>query len=49
MGVCLPAVSRASDTGRSTQVPEPRLDLNQVRTTLTRTIDGWKVKGVDAL
>ncbi|MEU8976419.1 hypothetical protein AB0D11_45975 [Streptomyces monashensis] len=34
---------------RSTQVPEPRLDLNRVRLTLTRTSDGWKVSGVDAL
>lgn len=34
---------------RSTQVPEPRLDLNRVRMTLTRTSDGWKVSGVDAL
>ncbi len=34
---------------RSTRVPEPRLDLNRVRMTLTRTSDGWKVSGVDAL
>ncbi|MGW4454546.1 hypothetical protein, partial [Streptomyces sp. NPDC004599] len=34
---------------RSTQVPQPRLDLNRVRMTLTRTADGWKVSGVDAL
>ncbi|MEV6838995.1 hypothetical protein AB0N17_31545 [Streptomyces sp. NPDC051133] len=34
---------------RSTQVPQPRLDLNRVRLTLTRTSDGWKVSGVDAL
>ncbi|MEU6218286.1 hypothetical protein ABZ845_12325 [Streptomyces sp. NPDC047022] len=34
---------------QSTQVPEPRLDLNRVRLTLTRTSDGWKVSGVDAL
>ncbi|MFD4974187.1 hypothetical protein [Streptomyces sp. NPDC058424] len=34
---------------RSTQVPEPRLDLNRVRMTLTRTSDGWKVSGIDAL
>ncbi|MEU6542768.1 hypothetical protein [Streptomyces sp. NPDC046859] len=34
---------------RSTQVPAPRLDLNRVRMTLTRTSDGWKVSGVDAL
>jgi Mce-associated membrane protein len=34
---------------RSTQVPEPRLDLNRVRMTLIRTSDGWKVNGVDAL
>ncbi|MDF3300657.1 hypothetical protein [Streptomyces tropicalis] len=34
---------------RSTQVAQPRLDLNRVRMTLTRTPDGWKVSGVDAL
>ncbi|MFD9098516.1 hypothetical protein [Streptomyces collinus] len=34
---------------RSTQVPQPRLDLNRVRMTLTRTSDGWKVSGLDAL
>ncbi|MEU9924935.1 hypothetical protein AB0H51_27220 [Streptomyces griseoluteus] len=34
---------------RSTQVPQPRLDLNRVRMTLTRTSDGWKVSAVDAL
>ncbi|MFD8370940.1 hypothetical protein ACFV2Z_09215 [Streptomyces sp. NPDC059688] len=34
---------------RSTQVPQPRLDLNRVRMTLTRTSEGWKVSGVDAL
>ncbi|MEU9986039.1 hypothetical protein AB0E10_04380 [Streptomyces sp. NPDC048045] len=34
---------------QSTRVPEPRLDLNRVRMTLTRTSDGWKVSGVDAL
>ena len=34
---------------QSTQVPEPRLDLNRVRLTLTRTSYGWKVSGVDAL
>ncbi|WP_434975175.1 hypothetical protein [Streptomyces collinus] len=34
---------------QSTQVPQPRLDLNRVRMTLTRTSDGWKVSGVDAL
>ncbi|MDT0468979.1 hypothetical protein [Streptomyces gibsoniae] len=34
---------------QSTQVSEPRLDLNRVRMTLTRTSDGWKVSGVDAL
>ncbi|MER6732387.1 hypothetical protein [Streptomyces puniciscabiei] len=33
----------------STQVAEPRLDLNRVRMTLTRTSGGWKVSGVDAL
>ncbi|AKJ09866.1 hypothetical protein ABB07_07475 [Streptomyces incarnatus] len=33
----------------STQVSEPRLDLNRVRMTLTRTSGGWKVSGVDAL
>ncbi|GAB2860205.1 hypothetical protein GCM10027074_29210 [Streptomyces deserti] len=34
---------------RSTQVSAPRLDLNRVRMTLTRTSDGWKVSAVDAL
>ncbi|MFB6958221.1 hypothetical protein ACFCYB_14530 [Streptomyces sp. NPDC056309] len=34
---------------RSTQAPEPRLDLNRVRMTLTRTSGGWKVSRVDAL
>ncbi|MFF0794500.1 hypothetical protein [Streptomyces spiralis] len=34
---------------QSTQVPEPRLDLNRVRMTLTRTSAGWKVSAVDAL
>ncbi|WP_351222463.1 hypothetical protein [Streptomyces sp. NPDC002133] len=34
---------------RSTQVAGPRVDLNRVRMTLTRTSDGWKVSGVDAL
>jgi Mce-associated membrane protein len=34
---------------RSTQVPVPRLDLNRVRLTLTRTSAGWKVSGVAAL
>lgn len=34
---------------QSTQVAEPRLDLNRVRLTLTRTSDSWKVSGVDAL
>lgn len=34
---------------QSTQVPQPRLDLNRVRMTLTNTNDGWKVSGVDAL
>ncbi|MGW1881532.1 hypothetical protein [Streptomyces sp. NPDC001970] len=34
---------------RSTQVPGPRLDLNRVRMTLTRTSEGWKVSAVDAL
>ncbi|MET7622316.1 hypothetical protein [Streptomyces sp. NPDC005408] len=33
----------------STQVTGPRLDLNRVRMTLTRTSDGWKVSAVDAL
>lgn len=33
----------------STRVSGPRLDLNRVRMTLTRTSDGWKVSGVDAL
>ena len=34
---------------QSTQVQEPRLDLNRVRMTLTRTSAGWKVSAVDAL
>ncbi|TLS43836.1 hypothetical protein FE633_23915 [Streptomyces montanus] len=34
---------------RSTQVSGPRVDLNRVRMTLTRTSEGWKVSGVDAL
>lgn len=34
---------------RSTQVPGPRVDLNRVRMTLTRTSAGWKVSAVDAL
>ncbi|MEU2157659.1 hypothetical protein ABZ532_22065 [Streptomyces sp. NPDC019396] len=34
---------------RSTQVDGPRVDLNRVRMTLTRTSDGWKVSAVDAL
>lgn len=33
----------------STQVSGSRVDLNRVRMTLTRTSDGWKVSGVDAL
>ncbi|MFF1811889.1 hypothetical protein ACFVXW_22615 [Streptomyces sp. NPDC058251] len=33
----------------STQVAGSRVDLNRVRMTLTRTSDGWKVSGVDAL
>ncbi|MFG2353292.1 hypothetical protein [Streptomyces sp. NPDC048521] len=33
----------------STQVSGPRLDLNRVRMTLSRTSDGWRVSGVDAL
>ncbi|WP_406727023.1 hypothetical protein WJ438_23720 [Streptomyces sp. GD-15H] len=33
----------------STQVTGPRLDLNRVRMTLSRTSQGWKVSGVDAL
>ncbi|AOR31354.1 hypothetical protein BFF78_10195 [Streptomyces fodineus] len=33
----------------STQVSGPRLDLDRVRMTLTRTSGGWKVSGVDAL
>ncbi|MET9426455.1 MULTISPECIES: hypothetical protein [unclassified Streptomyces] len=33
----------------STQVPGPRVDLNRVRMTLTRTSEGWKVSAVDAL
>ncbi|MCX4514713.1 hypothetical protein OHA27_31190 [Streptomyces sp. NBC_01619] len=34
---------------RSTQVSGPRVDLNRVRMTLTRTSEGWKVSAVDAL
>ncbi|MEU7278596.1 hypothetical protein AB0A69_07375 [Streptomyces sp. NPDC045431] len=33
----------------STQVSGPRVDLNRVRMTLTRTSEGWKVSAVDAL
>ncbi|MGW3245552.1 hypothetical protein [Streptomyces sp. NPDC001070] len=33
----------------STRVSTPRLDLNRVRMTLTRTGGGWKVSAVDAL
>lgn len=33
----------------STQVSGPRVDLNRVRLTLTRTQEGWKVSAVDAL
>lgn len=33
----------------STQVTGPRLDLNRVRMTLSRTSQGWKVSAVDAL
>ncbi|MEU0965021.1 hypothetical protein ABZ357_06080 [Streptomyces sp. NPDC005917] len=33
----------------SIQVSGSRVDLNRVRMTLTRTSDGWKVSGVDAL
>jgi Mce-associated membrane protein len=33
----------------STRLSGPRLDLNRVRMTLTRTSRGWKVSGVDAL
>ncbi|MFF3325330.1 hypothetical protein [Streptomyces sp. NPDC002889] len=33
----------------STQVTGPRVDLNRVRMTMTRTSDGWKVSAVDAL
>lgn len=33
----------------STQVTGPRVDLNRVRMTLTRTDAGWKVSAVDAL
>lgn len=33
----------------STQVTGPRVDLNRVRMTLTRTSAGWKVSAVDAL
>jgi Mce-associated membrane protein len=34
---------------QSTRLPQPRLDLNRVRLTLTHTSAGWKVSGVDAL
>ncbi|MGD6746960.1 hypothetical protein ACOKM3_34630 [Streptomyces sp. BH106] len=34
---------------RSTRISGPRVDLNRVRMTMTRTADGWKVSGVDAL
>ncbi|MFG3207724.1 hypothetical protein [Streptomyces sp. NPDC048192] len=34
---------------QSTRLPQPRLDLNRVRLTLTHTSTGWKVSGVDAL
>ena len=33
----------------STQTSGPRVDLNRVRMTMTRTSAGWKVSGVDAL
>jgi len=33
----------------STQLSGSRVDLNRVRMTLTRTSDGWRVSGVDAL
>ncbi|WP_308377741.1 hypothetical protein [Streptomyces sp. ISL-98] len=33
----------------STQISGPRVDLNRVRMTLTRTPEGWKVSAVDAL
>ena len=33
----------------STRITGPRLDLNRVRLTLTRTSAGWKVTAVDAL
>ncbi|MEY9990911.1 Mce-associated membrane protein [Streptomyces sp. V4I8] len=33
----------------STQVSGSRVDLNRVRMTMTRTDEGWKVSGVDAL
>jgi Mce-associated membrane protein len=33
----------------STRLSAPRLDLNRVRMTLTRTAGGWKVSAVDAL
>ncbi|MDQ0993770.1 hypothetical protein [Streptomyces sp. V3I7] len=38
-----------NQTTRSTQVSGPRLDLNRVRMTLTRTPGGWKVSKLDAL
>ncbi|MGW7008840.1 hypothetical protein ACWGCW_40240, partial [Streptomyces sp. NPDC054933] len=34
---------------RSTRLTAPRLDLNRVRMTLSRTADGWRVSAVDAL
>lgn len=34
---------------KSTQISGPRVDLNRVRMTMTRTEDGWKVSAVDAL
>jgi Mce-associated membrane protein len=33
----------------STEISGPRLDLNRVRMTMTRTPGGWEVSGIDAL
>ncbi|MEB8341196.1 hypothetical protein OKJ99_27205 [Streptomyces endophyticus] len=38
-----------NQTTRSTRISGPRVDLNRVRMTMSRTSDGWKVSGVDAL
>ncbi|MDX6351451.1 MAG: Mce-associated rane protein [Streptomyces sp.] len=44
--VVLVFVNQVTD---STRLAAPRLDLNRVRMTLTRTAGGWKVSAVDAL